>query len=163
MKLYEISKQHRLAAERMQEMLEEGVIDSQTLDDTLDGLGFDEKASGVALYIRELMNYKEAIDNEIKRLKILSEHAQNNVEGWKKYLLHNMQVVNKKSLKTSLITLFIRDSKAVEILDEKLIDNSFKKTTEIIKIDKIAIKAALNNGVDVRGAKLVTNQSLQIK
>lgn len=163
MKLYEISAQHRLAAEKMNEMLDEGVIDQQTIDDTLEGLGFDEKASGVALYIRELMHEKEAAKAEAERLKILAERAQKNIDGFKNYLIINMQAVDKKSIKTSRVELSIRNSKAVEIFDENLIDSSFKKVKEVISIDKLAIKDALNSGSNVTGARLVTNQSLQIK
>lgn len=72
------------------------------------------------------------------------------IEGIKKY----------ETVKNKLST---RKSKSVNILDENLISDEFKKCKETWSIDKVAIKAAIANGNTVDGAELVENTSLTLK
>lgn len=56
---------------------------------------------------------------------------------------------------------FYEDS--VNILNEDLISNDFKKRKETWSINKTAIKAAISNGKKVDGAELVENTNLTLK
>ena len=56
-----------------------------------------------------------------------------------------------------------RKSVSVDIVDETALPLEFLKIVEDVKIDKTAIKKAINSGVEVSGAVLKNNRSLQIK
>ena len=69
--------------------------------------------------------------------------------------------INK--IKSETLQLSFRKSESVEVFDESLVDEKFKKVKTEISLDKTAIKNAIKNGEDVQGAKIVEKNNLQIK
>ena len=76
-----------------------------------------------------------------------------------------MQDLNLEKIQTELGTLTIaKNPVSVEIYDETLIADEYKKEKVTVSIDKTAIKNAIKNGKDVQGARLVEDKtSLRIK
>ena len=56
-----------------------------------------------------------------------------------------------------------RKSESIEITDEESIDKQFIKEKISTTIDKTAIKKAIKDWLEVKGAELKTNNNLQIK
>ena len=94
---------------------------------------------------------KKAIDNKNTKFK--------------EYVKENMERLDLPKIDTELGTLSIAKNPAsVEIFDETLISDEYKKEKVTVSIDKTSIKNALKAGKDVQGARLVEDKtSLRIK
>ena len=94
---------------------------------------------------------KKAIDNKNTKFK--------------EYVKENMEKLGLQKIDTELGTLSIAKNPAsVEIFDETLIADEYKKEKVTVSIDKTSIKNALKAGKDVQGVKLVEDKtSLRIK
>lgn len=119
------------------------------------------KGINYALVIRECDATVTAIDAEIERLTKLKSKPQNLAKKLKENISGAMQEFGVEKIESDLIKLSFRKSEAVEVFDESLLAENYYKYSP--SIDKTAIKTAIKSGVDVQGARLVTNQNLQIK
>ena len=142
MKLYELTG----AFNQVADMLE---YDSENtaIIDTLESidLAIEEKADGYAKLIRNQEASSKAFDEEIKRMKLSLQNA--------------MVEIGKTKFKTDLFSFNIQKNQpSVEIIDETLIPDKFKKIT--IDFDKTAIKKAEE---DVPGVEIKQSESLRIR
>lgn len=71
--------------------------------------------------------------------------------------------IHKIEANDGTFTASFRKSTATEIDDESQIPQAYIKQIITERIDKTAIKQAIQNGEEVPGAKLITRQNLQIK
>lgn len=128
-------------------------------------LSLRNKSTSVIAYSRQLELTEDAISTEIKRLTDMKKVIVNRHTKFKEYVKENMEMLNLQKVDTPLGTLTIaKNPVSVEIFDESLIADEYKKEKVIISIDKIAIKDAIKNGENVQGAKLVEDKtSLRIK
>jgi len=101
------------------------------------------------------------IDAEIKRLQGLKKSRENTAARLKTTISEAMQLFGVQEIKTPVLKLCFLKSTTVET-DENL-DANFVKTTTTTAPDKAAIKAAINAGEVVNGARLVEHFNLQIK
>lgn len=94
---------------------------------------------------------KKAIDNKNAKFK--------------EYVKQNMEELELQKIDTELGTLSIAKNPAsVEIYDESMIADEYKKEKVTVTIDKTAIKNAIKEGKEVEGARLVEDKtSLRIK
>lgn len=122
-----------------------------------------EKGSGIIKVLRNSEAMIEAIKSEEERLKKLRKSMENKKENFKKYILGNMLNMGIKKIETELGAMSLRNSDAVEIYDETMIDEKFINVKIEKKPDKVAIKKAIKDGEEIQGAKLVTNVSLNVK
>lgn len=147
----------------LMEYLDADEIDEQTVADTLEAIGADEKIDS---YCKIIENYKSdisGIDEAIARLKARKERAEKNIDRMKTALDGFMQATRQDKAKTKLFTVSYRPSTAVEVLDESLIPKEFIKIKTTTAPDKAAIKKILDNGGTVEGCKLLKNKNIQIK
>lgn len=100
---------------------------------------------------------------ESKRLKELSDNYMKGVERMEKSMDFFMKAVGEEKLDTSLYHLSYRKSESVEIKDENLLPSEFVTVTEVKKADKIAIKKAIKDWIDVPWATILSKENLQIK
>lgn len=128
-------------------------------------LALKNKSASIIGYIRNLDLTSEAIKNEIDRLTIMKKAIDNKNTKFKEYVKENMEKLGLQKIDTELGTLSIAKNPAsVEIFDETLIADEYKKEKVTVSIDKTSIKNALKAGKDVQGAKLVEDKtSLRIK
>ena len=156
MKLYELTG----AFNQVAVMLE---FDSENaaIIDTLESidLAIEEKADGYAKLIRNQEASSKAFDEEIKRMKERKQAVDNNVKRMKLSLQNAMVEIGKTKFKTDLFSFNIQKNQpSVEIIDESLIPDKFKKIT--IDFDKTAIKKTKE---DVPGVEIKQSESLRIR
>jgi hypothetical protein len=122
---------------------------------------FHEKAIDYGYVIKQFEDTSDVIAKEIKRLQDLKKKADNNAERLRVRITEAMKQFGLTEVKSDTLRLSFRASKAVEVFDEKLIPSEYMKFTA--SPDKTAIKKAIELGDDVQGARVVSNDNLQIK
>lgn len=161
MRLYELTAQFQY----LLEMASDPEIDWDIFEDTLEALEGDieSKADGYAKVIEQLDSEKAAIDYEIKRLTAQKTVRQNSIDRMKAALKTSMEVTGKTKFKTDLFSFGIRKNPAsVVITDESRVAHDYL-IPQPPKIDKKAIKEALNEGFEFDWAHLEQGTSLSIK
>lgn len=144
------------------EMLENGDIDEQTLTDTMEAIGIDEKINSYCQVIKQLSADVDMFAEEEKRVKERKQTLKNNVDRMKMALLQFLTATGQEKVKTGTFSVSKSYSKAVNILDENSIPDEFK-IEQAPKIDKTAIKKAIASGNEVCGAEIVENESVRIR
>lgn len=156
--LYEMTAQ----ASQLYELLQSEMIDEQTFNDTLEAIGTGEKVEGYCQVIKELQGDFDKFKAESDRLAARMKTTTNAINRMKDSLLTFLKVSGQNKVKAGTFTVSIGTSTQTNILDEKLIPTEFK-TPQPDKIDKTAIKKAIESGLNVTGAVVVTNESVRIR
>ena len=156
--LYELTQDAAL----LQEMLENGEIDEQVFNDTLDGMDIDTKIENICKVIRNLDANATAYKAEKDRLAAKEKAAKNGIERLKESVLNYMLTVNKKKVEAGVFTVSSGVSKSVEIIYEDMLDEKFF-IPQPDKVDKTAITKAIKAGEEVSGARLVEKPFVTIR
>lgn len=122
---------------------------------------FEEKAIAYGYVIKQYEGEETLIDAEIKRLQELKKKSAKVSDYLKERISAAMIEFGLTEIKTPTLKLSFRKSEAVEVVDESLLAQQFYNYKPTI--DKTAIKAAIKAGEEVAGARIVTNQNLQLK
>lgn len=127
--------------------------------DALDSLELerDTKIENIALWIKNLKAEAEAVKKQKEAFYSREKALTNKADRLKEYLANNLM---GEKFKTDRVVLSWRKSQAVEV-DDNFSDERFIKYEP--KISKSEIKDALKSGEIIEGARLVENNSLQIK
>jgi hypothetical protein len=160
--LYEIDQQ-------VLTVLDDGLVfDAETGEVLFDEDNFGQlelernaKLEAVALYVKGLEADAAAIRAEEKALAARRQAKERKAERLREYLTSSMQMFGDAKLETARVALSFRRSGAVEIEDANLVPSSFVSYAP--KIDRMAIKKALQAGEYVHGAELVERCNIQIK
>ena len=158
MNLYEMTTQ----ANALYELLQNEEIDEQTFNDTLEAIGVEEKIESYCHVIKELQADFDKFKTESDRLTARMKTAKNGIDRMKDSLLTFLQVSGQSKVKAGTFTVSIGTSKQTNIIDETLIPAEYK-TPQPDKIDKTAIKKAIESGVDVAGAEIIINEGVRIR
>lgn len=113
-------------------------------------------------YIKTKESFNDRINEEIKRLQAIKKANENLIHRLKTNLVSAVNLYG--SFKSGFLTFGIRKSTSVEVnIDTNSLDKEYKciKVTETP--DKIKIKKALENGIEIEGCQLITKNNLQIK
>lgn len=159
MTLYEMKE----AARQLYDMLTDGDIPEEAVNDTLEAMGVEGKIEDYCCVISELNGDIAKIDIETKRLAERKAVIQRGIDRMKKGLADYMTTTRKKKITTELFNLSFRKSEAVVITNETALPAEFIKTKTTTAPDKAAIKTAIKSGREVSGAEIQTNMNLQIK
>ena len=154
--LYELTGQFNHVAE----MLTDEQIEQEVIIHTLESIdaAIEDKADNYAKLIKNQESDSKGIAEEIKRLQARKQAIDNNVKNMKLSLQNAMNEIGKTKFKTELFSFNIQNNPVkVDIVDEDLIPDEFKKIK--IEYDKTAIKKADN----VPGVELVQSESLRIR
>lgn len=166
--LYQLTNQYLALAEK----LADGDFDATTIADTIEASGITDelavKAQGIEFVARGAEAHNATIDAEIARLANLKLSRQKVADGLRAYLKDNMERAGIEKIECPLFKLSIKKNPpAVEIIDPLSLPAEYWRTPEpkppVPAPDKTAIKAALQAGVDVMGAKLVQGTRLDVK
>ena len=164
--LYNISNQYIQLAET----LADGDFDLATIDDTIEASGllddFTDKAQALEFVARGATAHNPTIDAEIARLTALKGRRESIAAGVRKYLMDNMIRTGISKITCPLFSISIQNNPpAVDVFDVLSLPPDCMRTPEPKPPvpDKNAIKAHLQAGLDVPGAKLVQSQRLNIK
>jgi len=132
-------------------------LDPETLADTLDGMLVEFEEKGVAIMALSA-NWQAdiaAVSSEIERLTSIKKSMSAKTDKLKDYLRFNMEESGINKISSELFTASLRKaSDIVSIVDMDLLPDEFVSVKTSIQADKVAIKKALKEGVDIPGAKL---------
>lgn len=145
-------------------------FDSETeAADTLEAaIGqFEVKGQSVVAYHLNQLAEIEVLDKHIKAMQERKKALQNQADKLKDYLHRNMLAAGIKEIKADDGTFTAKIAKnpvSVDVYDMTLLDPRFVREKITYEPDKTALKAALENGENVQGARLITDKtSLRIK
>ncbi|WP_020565048.1 siphovirus Gp157 family protein [Methylosarcina fibrata] len=138
----------------------------EAVNDTLESLSgeLEDKAVNVAKFLRNMETMAEAIKNAeaamAKRRKALENRAQ-----WLKYYLKDsMERTGITEIECPYFKLSVQNNPpAVHVLDEDAVPAEFKEQVVSWKIDKAAIRKAVQAGENVAGVSLANGTRLVIK
>ena len=156
--LYEMTAQ----ASELYELLQNEEIDEQTFLDTLEAIGTEEKVEGYCQVLKELQADLEKFKAESDRLAARMKTAKNGIDRMKDSLLSFLKASGQSKVKAGTFTVSIGTSKQTNIFDESIIPTEFK-IPQPDKIDKTAIKKAIESGELVSGAEIQINESVRIR
>ncbi|MTV20674.1 MULTISPECIES: siphovirus Gp157 family protein [Staphylococcus intermedius group] len=146
------------------EMLENEELSFGDVKDTLDAIQDEQKRKYDAMQ-KMILSLEGDVDTLVKREKKLRERRssyENKVKSLKKYMLDSMKFKGETKFKTEEFTYFIRRSDKTHIDDESAIPDKYK-TPQLPKIDRRQIKKDIKAGIDVAGASLIENESLEVR
>lgn len=128
-------------------------------------LELKNKSTNIIGYLRDQELTSEALKNEIERLNVMKKLIDSKSDKLKEKVKETMLDLGLEKIQTELGTLSIAKNPAsVEIFDETLISDEYKKEKVTVSIDKTSIKNALKSGKTVQGARLVEDKtSLRIR
>lgn len=134
------------------------IIDGAQLDALM--MEREQKLEGIACWIKNLESDIEAYKAEKKAFEERIAAAERRRDGLKDYLSN---VLQGQKFSTARCFVSFRSSKKVEITDENALSELFVRVKTVREPDKKAIGDALKKGAEISGARLVENQSIQIK
>ena len=138
--------------------------DQQLFADTIESLqdSIADKAIGYGKVINQLVADEKQLADKIKHDQERKRALSNNISRLKLALQHGMETAGKDKIKDIDLSIWIQNNPvSVAVTDDKLIPGEFTEVEK--KLNKAAIKQALNDGEDVPGAKLVQTRSIRIK
>ena len=160
MKLYEIAPALRFA-------LDDIVVDEETGEilqaDALHAVEAEaaEKIEATALYLRELDAEAKAAKDEADRMIAHVKSMQKRSDYLKSMLLEALHATGK--VKTGRVTVSIRTTQAVAIDEGANLPEAYTTVKHIVSPNKVAIKQALLDGVEVPGCHLEARESVSIR
>lgn len=99
------------------------------------------KSSSIIAYVQNNEALAKAIDDEIDRLTEMKKRLKNKTDKFKEQVSSNMDRLGIEKVTTNIGKLAIRKNPiSVEILNENIIPEEFKKEVVKTNIDKTAIK-----------------------
>ena len=160
MKLYEISDAIRQALDHIELDEETGEILSA---DALHAVEAEasEKIESTALYLRELDAEAKGAKEEADRMLARVKSMQKRSDYLKAMLLDALHATGK--VKTGRVTVSIRTTKAVEIAEGADLPEAYTTVKTTVSPNKVAIKQALLDGVEVPGCHIEERESVQIR
>ena len=128
------------------------------------GMEKEKKIEGIALWIKNLLAEAKMLKDEKDVLAKRERVAANKAASLKEYLNF---FLGGKEFKTSKVALTYKSSKAVE-LDDDFVSwaqgyYDYLLNYKAPEPDKKAIKEALEEGAEIKGATLIERMNLQIK
>lgn len=160
MKLYEIAPALRFA-------LDDIVVDEETGEilqaDALHAVEVEaaEKIEATALYLRELDAEAKAAKDEADRMIARVKSLQKRSDYLKSMLLDALHATGK--VKTARVTVSIRTTQAVEVSEGANLPEAYTTAKTTVSPNKVAIKQALLDGVEVPGCHLEARESVSIR
>ena len=120
----------------------------------------EAKIENVALWVKNLKAEANAYKAEKDAFAEREKAAKAKIENLSEWLT---EALNGEKLTSNRVAISFRKSESVKITDIDAIPNNYIVETITESPDKVAIKAALKNGLDVPGCELELKNNLQIK
>jgi hypothetical protein len=162
--LYEISQTYREALDVLTDP--ELDLPNEVIADTLEGLAgsLEDKAIAVAQFFKNLESTAQAIKEAEQRMSQRRKAIESRVASMKTYLKDNMESCGIQKIESPWFTLAIqKNPAAVDITDEDSLPDDFVEIVTTRKVDKAAIKQAIEAGTEVPGAVLTRSTRLAIR
>ena len=149
-------------ANELYELLTSGEIDEQTIADTLEAMGTEEKLESYCKVIRQLEADAEMLKAEKERIEKKKKTIDNSIDRMKKAVMEFMKAQGSTKSTVGTFTVALSTSKAVNILDESKVPVRFL-VEQAPKIDRASIRAELMSGAEIEGCELQVNEGVRIK
>lgn len=120
----------------------------------------EHKIEAVALWVKNLKAEAAAYKAEKAAFADREKRAKNKIESLEKWLTN---ALNGEKLETNRVAISFRKSKAVDVLDDGKIPDSYMTQTLTVTPDKKGIREAIEYGLNVPGCALVERNNIQIK
>lgn len=162
--LYELSQDYRQALCELTDP--ELDLPTEVITDTLEGLqgSLEDKAINIAKFFRNLEAVTDAIKQAEERMAKRRKTIEARVAWLKDYLKQNMEGCGIQTIESPWFVLSIQSNPwSVAISNEDAIPAKYKEKVVTIKLDKLAIKRALEEGKRVPGASLIRGTRLAIR
>lgn len=160
MKLYEISDAIRAALDHIDVDPETGEILNADNLHAVEAEASD-KVEATALYLRELDAEAKAAKDEADRMIARVKSMQKRSDYIKSMLLDALHATGK--VKTARVSVSIRTTQAVEIAEGADLPEAYTTVKTTVSPNKVAIKQALLDGVEVPGCHLEARESVSIR
>lgn len=160
MKLYEISDAIRAALDHIDVDPETGEILNADNLHAVEAEASD-KVEATALYLRELDAEAKAAKDEADRMIARVKSMQKRSDYLKSMLLDALHATGK--VKTARVTVSIRTTQAVEVSEGANLPEAYTTVKTTVSPNKVAIKQALLDGVEVPGCHLEARESVSIR
>lgn len=160
MKLYEISDAIRAALDHIDVDPETGEILNADNLHAVEAEASD-KVEATALYLRELDAEAKAAKEEADRMLARVKSMQKRSDYLKAMLLDALHATGK--VKTGRVTVSIRTTQAVEVSEGANLPEAYTTVKTTVTPNKVAIKQALLDGVEVPGCSLEARESVSIR
>jgi len=162
--LYQLAAEYRDAAERMADL----DLPAEVIADTLEGLAGDieVKATNTAQMVRNIETLAEQIKAAEKAMAERRKALESRADWLRSYLLDNMAAAGISKVESPWFSLTVRQNPPSVALDDvSLIPTDYWRVLPPPPpvIDRVAIRAAIEAGQDVPGARVVRGQRLEIK
>lgn len=119
----------------------------------------DVKVENIACWIKNLLSDADQLKQEADKLLYRKKVAENKADSLKKYLAG---FLDGEKFKTAKVSISYTRSKSVDVYDTSLIPEDYLRYKDP-ELNKTALKAALETGVNVPGAQIITKQNIVIK
>lgn len=160
MKLYQISDAIRQALDHIELDEETGEILSADELHAVEAEASD-KVEATALYLRELDAEAKAAKDEADRMIARVKSMQKRSDYLKAMLLDALHATGK--VKTARVTVSIRQSQVVEIAEGANLPEAYTTVKTTVSPNKVAIKQALIDGIEVPGCHIKERESVSIR
>lgn len=160
MRLYEIPAAMRFALDCMEVDEETGEILNSAELEQIEGAARD-KIEATALYLRELDAEAKAAKDEAERILARVKSMQKRSDYLKAMLLDALHATGK--VKTGRVTVSIRTTQAVAVDEGANLPEAYTTVKTTVSPNKVAIKQALLDGVEVPGCSLEARESVSIR
>jgi hypothetical protein len=142
-------------------LLDASIEDKETLATALQHIEGDwlTKVENCGHIIRDFDYLIENFDAEIDKLRAHKKALENRQAWLLDYLMFNMVEKGEDKLQFPLVSVsIVKNPPSVEILDEKMIPSSYTTIKTEITINKKPIADDLKKGINVPGARLITDR-----
>lgn len=162
--LYILADQYKAAASSLADL----ELDEQTIADTLESLSGDleVKAVNVAMFARNLEATAAAIKEAEAQMAARRKAMEKRADNLRAYILRCMESTGIKKIDGPHFSLSVKANPAsVEVFDPFQVPAEYmrQKPPPAPEPDKAAIKAAIQSGKEVPGAKLTQGARLEVK
>ena len=162
--LYKLADEYRALAAKLEELTDDPVVISDTLEG--ESLALEDKARAVACFIANIEAEAEVYAAHAKTLADKGRAIQKRADGLRDYLKTNMERCGITEIKPNGAgpALKIKQNpEAVEVTDASLVPEEFLAPPPPRSPDKTAIKAALKAGQELSFARLTRGTRLEVK
>ena len=160
--LFNISAQYQDALM----VLTDSDLPDEAIEDTLEGIKGElmDKGKNVAAFVRNIEADADAIDAAVKMMQARAKVIRNKATRIRSYLHVNLEASGITEISCPYFQIKVKKNPPKVLLtDEDAIPDEFKAEVITVKIDKTAIKKAIQADEDVPGACLEQGTRLEIK
>jgi len=161
--LYELSAEYL----HLVGLLEDPETDPHLVEQELDRIGGEikHKAEAISGLVRWYEGLADLRKSEARRMADSARSSENRADWLRRYLHQNMQATGIERIDTARFTVSIRQNPPrVEVLEEMMVPEEFKRRHEVVEVDKRAILAyTKESGEIVPGTDVVRGTRLDIR